>query len=448
MTTEQIPQGKLKILDISDIKWEKRYRVELGDVETLAESIREKGILQPITVDTNYNLLAGERRVTAAKIAGLTKIPALVRDVEGEIDAREVELLENVARKDFTWDEEATLIRDIDALYKAKSMEWSGRKTAQLLDKGVASVARAIQLANAIDVIPELGDMKTADEALKTVRKMEEQAIVHELRARQQNPENIGLKGGIADTLKLADKNYQIGDTFLGMAALRSNGNIHLIECDPPYGISLGSVKAGQKDDSSSDVQSYHEVPTDEYEQFLHKLAHELYRVANPNAWLVFWYGPTWHTQVMFALRDAGWLVDDIPCIWTKGTGQTLQPEVYLARTYEPFLLCRKGHPVLVKRGRSNVFDFSPVSGASKYHPTQRPTELIEEVLETLAIPGQHVFVPFLGSGATIRSCYNLGLKVSGWDLNPEYKDNFLLKVEADARALLAMEELDDGDEL
>ena len=439
VSEHKIPQGKLKILNIEDVKWEQRYRDDMGDLEALCESIKEKGILQPITVSTDLVLLAGERRITAAKLAGLTKIPALVREVLGEIDAREVELFENIHRKSFTWDEEARLIRDIDELYKAQNVDWSGRKTAQLLDKGVASVSRAIQLAKAIDAVPELGEMKTADEAFKTLKVMEEQAIVQELRSRQANPENPIFKHGVGDAIRIAEANYQIGDVFKGLAELRSGGVVDLIECDPPYGIDLGEVKAG----NSSTITNYHEVERSSYPEFMKKLCAELFRVANRNAWLVFWYGPTHHQLTLESLRNAGWLVDEIPNIWHKANGQTLQPELYLARCYEPFFLCRKGQPILYKRGRSNVFTYPGVPGNQKYHPTERPVELIEELLNLLVASNQVVLVPFLGSGATLRACYNNGNKAFGWDLNPEYRDKFLLKVEEDSRKLLANGESD-----
>ena len=459
----KIPQGKLKILNLADIQVGERYRENLGDLDALAESIKEKGILQPVTVDTNYNLLAGGRRIAAAGIAGLTKIPALIRETSGEIDAREVELLENIMRKDFSWDEEARLIRDIDALYKSQNMDWSGRKTATLLDKGVATVARAIQLANAIDVIPELGEMKTADDALKTIKVMEEEAIVTELRRRQnEGVENagkettnehgeklsgtFGISKDLASMLKIADSNYRIGDTFKYMAELRSGGLIHFIECDPPYGIELNKVK-GSKDTAGNNVDSYQEVAPENYQEFLDKLTKELFRVANDHCWLVFWYGPTWHTQVHKSLCDAGWLVDEIPAIWVKGGGQTLQPEIYLGRAYEPFFICRKGKPVLMKRGRSNVFIQPGVSGVKKYHPTERPVMLIEELIECFAASNGYILVPFAGSGATLRAAYNQGHKVVGYDINSKYKNKFMLKVEEDARALLLNDDAKAGDE-
>ena len=274
---------------------------------------------------------------------------------------------------------------------------------------------------------------------------MEENAIIHELRKRQTNidPASPGFRHDIDMVLKIADSNYQIGDVFKGLAELRSNGLVNFIECDPPYGIELNKVKAS-KDTTGNNVESYHEVPIDQYQTFLDNLTKELFRVASNHCFMVFWYGPTWHTQVLKSLRDAGWLVDDIPAIWVKGLGQTLQPELYLARTYEPFFVCRKGNPVLMKRGRANVFQFQGVAGQKKYHPTERPVELIEELITVFAQPSGYILVPFLGSGATLRASYNQGHKASGWDLNAEYKDKFMLKVEEDSRKMLANDNSDD----
>lgn len=456
-----IPQGSLKIINIAEIKLGDRYREDMGALEELAESIREKGILQPITITPDMQLLAGERRVRASMLAGLTKIPALVRKIDGEIDSREIELIENVFRKDFEWAEEVALIAEIDRLYKEKHIAWtpkegggmqpgwSGRKTAELLNKSVAGVSRALQLADAIKAIPELGEMKTADDAFKTLKKMEEEVVVGELRNRQKaDMKGDGLEKGIAAMLHRADANYQIDDTFRGLASLRTAGMVHIIECDPPYGIDLKGVKAS-KDSVTSTVHKYDEISAESYPEFLNKLAKELYRVAGQHSWLVFWFGPTWHHQVFTALKGAGWEVDDIPCIWVKQHGQTLQPERYLARAYEPFFLCRKGSPALIKRGRINVFNFPGVPSASKIHATERPVELIEEILAVLGVPQSIVLVPFLGSGNTLRAAYNLGMKCWGYDISKEYKDKFMLRIEEDARTINEEDEEEDeeGDE-
>ena len=444
-------KDKLKHVRIEDIIVEDRYRENLGDIAELAESIKAKGVIQPVTLDSNMKLQAGGRRYEASRLAGLLTIPAIIREFEDEIDSLEIELIENIHRKDFDWSEQCKLVKKINDLYMEKTKgNWSGRKTADLLDRGIGTISRNLQLANAMEVLPELAEQKTADDALKMLKKLEENVLVDELRARQQqrmggddhaDNQVVGgqLDRGLKTMLKMADSNYMIGDVFKGLAGLKTGGNIQIIECDPPYGIDLNEQK-GSKDSVTSNVHTYEEVDRDSYPAFLSKLTSELFRVAGKDCWLVFWYGPTWHSQVLEALRSAGWHVDEIPAIWTKTQGQTLQPEVYLARGYEPFFLCRKGKPVMVERGRLNVFHFPGVAGKTKYHPTQRPTDLIKEIFNTLGAGRQHVLVPFLGSGATLLACYELGFQGFGFDLNGEYKNKFMLAVEEQTRKLFQLD--------
>lgn len=445
-------KDKFKHVKLIDIIEGERAREEYGDLDELVESIKAKGIIQPITLSTELKLLAGGRRFRAASLAGLLEIPAVLRETEDEVDELEIELFENLHRKDFTWYEQAALTKKINDLFCEKHGErnWSMRKTADEMDAPVTTVHRQINLAKAVEAIPELKDLKSASDAEKVLKKMEESQVTAELRRRQQ--QRIDNEGhadpraveknydqGLRAMLKLANQNYAIGDVFKVMEGLKTNGNINIIECDPPYGIDLNQQKAA-KDSVTSNVKSYEEVQRDAYPDFLQRLSRELYRVAGKDSWLVFWYGPSWHSEVLSALREAGWLVDEIPAIWAKTQGQTLQPELYLARGYEPFFLCRKGKPVLVERGRLNVFNFPGVAGKVKYHPTQRPIELIKEIFNTLGAGRQNVFVPFLGSGATLLACYDLGFTGFGTDLNGEYKDKFMLAVEEQTRRNFADE--------
>jgi len=429
----------VKIIDLKKITIGERFRKDLGDINQLIESVKEKGILQPITVNQDFVLLAGGRRVAAAHAAGLSKIPALIRDQSSmefaSIDLREVELIENVFRKDFSWEEHASLIAEIDSMCRAKHLDWSVRKTAKLLGEShPMNVSRSLQLAEALQVMPELAQCKTQDEAIKFIKHVEEDAIMTELRRRQDDRITSATTNGdryIADFITLAKTNYHIGDAITAMKALPAGaGNLHLIEVDPPYGIELNEQKRG---DSAA---TYKEVPRNEYAIFLKEVAEQTFRIAPTNCWMVWWFGPTHHQLVLTTLREAGWIVDEIPAIWNKGYGQTMSPENYFARAYEPFFLCKKGAPGMAKRGRSNVFNYTPVAGVKKYHPTERPVELIEDIIETLVGINSHILIPFLGSGASLRACYNTGGTGWGYDLNPEYRDKFLLAVEADVRKL------------
>jgi len=434
----------MKMLPLDNIIVGERFRKDFGDIQSLAEDIEARGIIQPISVSSDMQLLAGGRRFAAAQQLNMKRIPALVRVVESNIDAREVELVENVMRKDFTWQERAALITEIDRMYKEKEgSNWSGRKTAELLGKSTGGINRSLQISEAAEYLPELMDYKTEDEAFKTLKKAQEQAIIHQMRVQQEdklvelNDENIDEADKTSQRIFHADNHYNVQDVFEGLTELADlqeqigQTKISLVEIDPPYGIDLGEQKK-RTSNVQDELNNYTDVPKEEYEDFLKRLCTSVYEVTSDNVWVIFWFGPTWFTEVKAALTNAGFEVDDIPGIWTKPSGQTMAPEKYLARAYEPFFIAWKGQPVLKERGRSNVFSFSPVSPAKKFHPTQRPVELMDDLLNTFCYPGSIILVPFLGSGVTLRSAYRLAMTGFGFDLDKKNKDRFLLSLEDD----------------
>ena len=93
------------LIPISSIKVKRRVRKDLGNLEELKASLRTYGLLNPITINSRYELIAGERRLTAAKELGWTNIHANIVDNLTEIEQLEMEIEENNQRKEFT-DEE------------------------------------------------------------------------------------------------------------------------------------------------------------------------------------------------------------------------------------------------------------------------------------------------------------------------------------------------------
>jgi ParB family chromosome partitioning protein len=94
----------IKIENIKTNPYQPREEFEETSLLELADSIKQKGVIQAITVrkagDNTYELLSGERRLRAAKIAGLEKIPAFVMDVSTKEDLLEISLIENIQRMD------------------------------------------------------------------------------------------------------------------------------------------------------------------------------------------------------------------------------------------------------------------------------------------------------------------------------------------------------------
>lgn len=419
----------LREIPLAEIKVKDRARQDLGDIEGLAESILEKGLLQPITVDEHYYLRAGERRYRAHQAAGLPTILAIVRPGAGKLDALEIELLENVQRKDLTWPEQARLEKKIFDLMVAKDPSWSQRDQQEVRGDSKSSINRRLQLAEALETMPELADYDNQDDAWKEYKRFEEEVAVN-IMAAKKIPQHI------SDAPKWAADHYKIGDAFEGMekllaTQLHSRGvPFHFAEVDPPYGVDLHRRKS--RNTSSSLMDEYQEW--EDYPQLFERTARLVYECLGPNAFAVFWYGMSRHGETLDILRSVGFGVPDIPAIWNKGeVGQTASPDTTFGSCYEPFFVARKGQPKLARAGRGNVFSFPTVQ--KKTHPTEKPIHLMEEILRVILFPGSRVLVPFLGSGVTLRAVYRLGHTGIGWDLSGKHKDGFLRRVADDIAA-------------
>ena len=111
----------------------------------LAESIKEVGVIQPIavkSVDEYYEIIAGERRWRAARIAGLKTIPAIVKDMEG-LKALEAALIENIQREDLNPIEEALTYCRFSEEFNLNQEE-----IAKKVGKSRSAVANAMRLVN------------------------------------------------------------------------------------------------------------------------------------------------------------------------------------------------------------------------------------------------------------------------------------------------------------
>lgn len=131
----EIPLG-----DISPSPYQPRVQFDETELGELAASIKEKGVLQPITLrpvqgkETPYELVMGERRWRASKLAGNETVRSVIRELEDE-EARDITLVENLQRKDLTPMEEA---RGIQAHVEAHGGNKS--ETARVVGKSIGYV--------------------------------------------------------------------------------------------------------------------------------------------------------------------------------------------------------------------------------------------------------------------------------------------------------------------
>ena len=103
-------------IPVDDIIVKKRIREDHGDIKALAESLKLHGQINPILITKNNVLIAGERRLKAAKHLGWRTIQAIVSDSTTELEQLELEVEENIQRRDFNSDEVAKAAKKIHKL--------------------------------------------------------------------------------------------------------------------------------------------------------------------------------------------------------------------------------------------------------------------------------------------------------------------------------------------
>ncbi len=131
-----------------------RHHFDEDGLQDLAASIREHGVLQPVLVrpraDGHYQIIAGERRWRASKIAGLTQIPVIVEQIDDEA-ALEIAIIENLQREDISPLEEAEMFERM-----THEHGYSLRKLATKLGKDKGYLENRLRLADAPEEIREL----------------------------------------------------------------------------------------------------------------------------------------------------------------------------------------------------------------------------------------------------------------------------------------------------
>ena len=146
--------SSIKLSDIDVDPGQPRKTFENQSLEQLSQSILEHGVLQPIVLMPNgigrYTIIAGERRFRAARMAGLTEIPAIVKDVSTQ-SAKEIALIENLQRED---------LDPVEIAYGYKSLMESFNLTQDEISQKISiprsSIANSLRILNLPEDILEM----------------------------------------------------------------------------------------------------------------------------------------------------------------------------------------------------------------------------------------------------------------------------------------------------
>ncbi|MCI5966877.1 MAG: ParB/RepB/Spo0J family partition protein [Tenericutes bacterium] len=193
---------ELYLDDIIPNRFQPREVFNEEALRELSASIKEHGVIQPIIVrkiGDKYEIIAGERRYKASALAGLTKIPAIIRNLDDK-EASKVALLENLQRKDLTAIEEARTyqkILELDSMTQEELGRTMGKSQAAIANKmRLLSLPDEVQEALLKDQISErharsLLNLDTPEEQINMLRKI----ISNRMTVRELDNEIRELKG-------------------------------------------------------------------------------------------------------------------------------------------------------------------------------------------------------------------------------------------------------------
>lgn len=165
-----------------------RVKFDQQSLKQLSESIKEKGVLQPILVtpkDSGYEIIVGERRWRAAKIAGLSTIPAIIKKAE-EIEKHILSLIENLQREDLSPLEEAQAYRELISKFS-----FTQEKLSSHLGMSRSEIANKLRLLNLPAKIKEKLEKKEISEgharAILSLPPQKQEKVLNEIIIRHLN---------------------------------------------------------------------------------------------------------------------------------------------------------------------------------------------------------------------------------------------------------------------
>jgi ParB/RepB/Spo0J family partition protein len=393
-----------------------RIRKEMGEVEKLLISIKRFGQMQPVVITREMELIAGGRRLAACLLGGI-KVKACFVDTVDPITMKEMEIEENLQRKQLTPAEEVLALSELHKLKQLKYGDtvqgkkggWGLEDTADLVGKSKGLISQDLSLAEMISRFPSLMDAPTKSAIKKAAKGIEKL---------NQRMEATSLYEQIA---RVSGKTLDIvcEDAFEHMSKM-ADDSVDVLITDPPYGIDIGdiAISIGNITGGATTTGFKYDDSQDYSLLCYQKLALESARFIGPTGHGYVFVAPENFTQARYMFIEAGWLVHIKPLIWNK-MGQYHQsnaPHMWPASNYEMIMFMRKPDSRLVMEGKIDVISIPPVNHSIRMHQAEKPVELGRELLIRTSLPGQVLYDPFMGSGAFIAAGLDMKMVVHGCD--------------------------------
>ena len=418
----------MKQVDIDKIIVGKRLREGYykTDIHEMVVSMRTFGQLVPLVVrrnsDGTYTLIAGERRLLAAKKLGWKQISVVEREADDE-EATCLEAVENLHRRNFTWQEEVKALKALhESMAKKAEKEnrpWTLEHTAQVVGCSKATVSRDLQLADNLEVIPGLSERPTKKSAQNFARRQLDFAVRQYI-AKQE------LDKAMGSYYKL-----HVGDCVEVMKKELSDESVDLIVTDPPFGIDMHTELTCWKSWKGMIYDDSHKS----YRELMKNFFQEAFRVLRPGRHCYVLCGWEWIFYLMELAESCGFVCPGVPGVWVRGVGGWRRHMDRLCSNYYQILFAAKPYPETNKWQDMNgycdaaFYDITRVSSVRR-HPAEAPVELFQRFIQLSSVKHEVVLDPFCGSGSCGVAAIYEKRRFIGIDIEPKWIQLTKLRIE------------------
>jgi ParB/RepB/Spo0J family partition protein len=387
-----------------------RQRRSLQNIDVLADSIRRLGLIHPIVIDRENNLVAGERRLTACRTLGWTHINCQYVDELDPLLAHAIELEENVKREALPWQDEAKAVAEYHALRASQEEDWTQERTAEALGLSPMTVTDKLRVARELE---SGNEMVTNAPRFSTAR-----GIVRRAESRRSEADALAILGGAKPEAPTAASGPIINADFNEWAATYTGPKFNFIHCDFPYGINADKFNQG-----AATLHGGYADTEDTYWELCTTLVAYLDRLAAPSAHFMFWFSMHYYTETLeFFEKNTDIKFDPFPLVWTKSDniGIIPDPERGPRRIYETCLFGSRGDRKIV-RPTSNA-DYSP--STRDEHMSIKSEAMLRKFFGMFVDSSTSFLDPTCGSGSSVRAANGIGAaRVVGIEANSQFAE-------------------------
>lgn len=405
--------GSISLDEIHDRpNGDQRRAVVPADIEAIAASIAKRGLIHPIVLTREHVLVAGKTRLLAHRHLGLTHITYQYEDTLDEIEHKEIELEENVKRKDLPWQDNCDAVLQLHELYRARDAAWTAKQTAKELGFSEVTVGQYIAVAQKL----KEGDVRVSAAKEFSVARGITSRINQRKAADQISLLTLDDSPAAPEVTK--DSAPILNVDFLTWVEGYKGQPFNLIHCDFPYGIG-----ADKFDQGSGDAFGSYEDTPETYWQLVQGLCNNKDKLLGSSGHVIFWFSMRYYTETLAALKEHFW-VDPYPLVWHKSDnkGTLPDPERGPRRVYEVAYLCSYGDRKILSAVANT---FSGPTQRTAEHMSEKSQDMLQHFFRMCVDEGTRMLDPTCGSGSALRAADRLGAgSVLGLEMNKDFAAN------------------------